>query len=118
MVPPNPSYAKTGSTATLVWDYSVDNKQTELTGIIYSVQADSSSGFKGMLVLQNDSNVVEHPNIPAAYKGRVKVEGNASLVIENVTAQDNTIFGCTLVSVLGTNFTSSVHLIVRGTFTN
>ncbi|XP_078379826.1 fibroblast growth factor receptor 1-A-like isoform X2 [Oculina patagonica] len=109
--PPNPSYAKKGSDAKLVWDYSVDNKQAELAGIIYSVQV-SGGAFKEMLVQQSDGSVVNHPNIPSVYKGRVKVEGNASLVIVNVTSQDNTKFRCALVPTSGSEMSSDVQLIV------
>ncbi|KAL9964811.1 hypothetical protein ACROYT_G028499 [Oculina patagonica] len=109
--PSDPSYAKKGRDAKLVWDYSVDNKQAELSGIIYSVQV-SGGAFKEMLVQQNDGSVVNHPNIPAAYKGRVKVEGNATLVIVNVTSQDNTRFRCTLVPTSGLDISSEVQLIV------
>jgi len=34
--------------------------------------------------------------IPSAYVGRVGIEGRATLVIENITSQDNAIFQCTL----------------------
>ena len=113
--PSNPSYARSASNAKLVWDYSVDNKQAELAGIIYSVQV-SSGAFKGMLVQLNDGSVVNHAEIPTGYKGRVKVEGNASLVIENITLQDNTKFRCVLVALSGMNITSTVQLIVTGTY--
>ena len=116
--PHNPNYARNGSNAKLVWDYSVDNKQAELGGIFYSVQEDSSSAFKEMLVLQNDGNVVEHANIPAAYRGRVKVEGTASLVIENVTREDNALFQCKLLAILVSDILSTVRLIVTGTYFN
>lgn len=36
------------------------------------------------------------PGIPSAYKGRIGIEGRASLVIENITFQDSTNFRCSL----------------------
>ena len=114
--PPNPSYAGNGTNAKLVWDYSVDNQQTELEGIRYSVK--SGQDLKGILILQNDGTVVNHPDIPAAYNGRVRIEGRASLVIENINLQDNTKFRCTLVAKAGAGLdvASIVQLIVTGMY--
>ena len=112
--PPDPSYARNGSNAKLVWDYSVDNKQKELKGISFSV--DGSSGFLQMLVQVKDGSVVEHPSIPSVYKGRVRMEGNASLVIENVSPQDSNRFRCELIPETGQGVIhrSTVQLIVTG----
>ena len=114
--PLNPSYARNGSNAKLVWDYSVDNKQAELEGIRYSVQ--SGQSFRGILVLFNNGTVMNHPNIPVAYNGRVRIEGRASLVIENINLQDNTQFRCTLVTKPGAggDVVSIVQLIVTGMY--
>ena len=114
--PLNPSYARNGSNAKLVWDYSVDNKQAELEGIRYSVQ--SGQSFRGILVLFNNGTVMNHPNIPVAYNGRVRIEGRASLVIENINLQDNTQFRCTLVTKpgAGVDVVSIVQLIVTGMY--
>ena len=113
MEPPNPSYARNGTLAKLVWDYSVDN-QGELLGIVYSVK-EPSGVFVGMLIKSMDNIVTNHQSIPAAYKGRVRIEGRASLVIENVTPQDNTEFKCALVPNSRTDLESKVQLIVTGT---
>lgn len=115
--PSDPSYARKGSNAKLVWDYSVDDKQKELKGIVYSVLV-SNGPFVEMLVKFKNGTVVEHSQIPAAYKGRVRIEGNASLVIENVSSRDNTRFGCALIpeSGQGTIQESKVQLIVIGTY--
>ena len=115
--PPNPSYARNGSNARLVWDYSVDNQQAEMVGIIYSVEV-SSGSFTNMLGLQNDGTVIAFSSIPNEYKGRVRIEGRASLVIENITSQDNTAFKCTLVAQtgVGRDVLSAVQLIVTGMY--
>lgn len=113
MEPPNPSYAGNGSNAKLLWDYSLDN-QAELLGIIYSVK-EPSGAFAGMLVKLTNGSVMNHESIPAAYKGRVRIEGRASLVVENVTPRDNTEFKCALVPNSGTDLESKVQLIVTGT---
>ena len=113
--PPNPSYTRKESNATLVWDYSVDNPQAELQGIIFSVQVAGGS-FTNMLGLPYNGTVTIFRTIPSAYKGRVRIDATASLVIENVTLQDNTAFKCTLVATpgAGLDVMSIVQLIVTG----
>jgi len=113
--PPNPSYAKIKSNAKLVWDYSADNPQAELDGILYSVQV-SSGSFTNMLGLPYNGTVIIFSSIPSAYKGRVRIEGRASLVIENINLQDNATFVCTLVAKAGAgrDVVSIVQLIVTG----
>lgn len=112
MEPPNPSYAGNGSNAKLVWDFSMDT-QAKLLGIIYSVK-EPSGAFTGMLVKYTNGSVINHQSIPAAYKGRVRIEGRASLVVENVTPRDNTEFKCALVPKSGTDLESKVKFIVTG----
>ena len=108
--PPNPSYFNNGSDANLMWDYT--DPHNNIQTIIYSVVINHA--FVRMLV--NDSHgVQEHPNIPQSYKGRVKIEGRATLVIENINPGDNTIFRCELLGVIDT-FASRVQLIVAGMY--
>ena len=104
-----PSYVNNGSTAKLVWDYSDPQKQ--LQGIVFYVLVDAE--FVKLLV--NQSGVVkEHKNIPSIYKGRVRIEGNATLVIEYITPKDNTKFRCKMFGPL--NPESTVQLIVAGLY--
>ena len=89
--PSNPSYFNNGSDANLVWDYT--DPHNKILGIIYSVLVNGR--FVEMMV--NDSRgVQEHPGIPPSYKGRVKIEGRATLVIKNINPGDNTEFRCEL----------------------
>jgi len=115
--PPNPSYARNESNAKLVWEYSVDNPQAELAGILFSVQV-SGGSFTNMLGLPYNGTVITMSTIPSAYKGRVRMEGRASLVIENITSQDNTAFMCTLVAKpgAGRDIVSVVQLIVTSMY--
>ena len=57
--------------------------------------------------------------MPSAYIGRVGIEGSATLVIQNVTSQDNTFFRCTLraepTSDLQNQF-RTIRLLVTGMF--
>ena len=87
--PYNPIYFNNGSDANLVWDYADPHNNVQST--LYSVQV--AGAFVKMMV--NDSRgVQEHRDIPPSYKGRVKIEGRATLVIKNINPEDNTRFKC------------------------
>ena len=109
--PSNPSYFNNGSDANLVWDYT--DPHNKILGIIYSVLVNGR--FVEMMV--NDSGgVQEHPSIPPSYKGRVKIEGRATLVIKNINPGDNTEFNCELIGSFVKTIESTVQLIVAGKY--
>ena len=108
--PSNSSYFNNGSDANLVWDYT--DPQNKIQYIIYGVLIDGA--FVRMMVYDS-RGVQEHPNIPSCYKGRVKIEGRATLVVNNINPADNTKFKCSVYGLVGT-IESIVHLIVAGTF--
>lgn len=113
--PDNPSFIKKGNNATLVWDYSVTDRQTELKFIIWAVSINQK--FTNLVVEYKNGDRVISPGIPSAYKGRIGIEGRGSLVIENITVQDSTTFQCTLRPEPTTGLqkqTSAVSLIVTG----
>ena len=94
--PDNPTYVVKGDNATLVWEYSVDDRQIELQGIVWSV-IDKATGIPTVLVIETKSGNRSNPdNIPQAYKGRVFIEKTATLVIQNVTLEDSKAFRCSL----------------------
>ena len=69
-----------------------------------------------MIENKNGDRVITS-GIPSAYIGRVGIEGRATLVIENITIQDSTIFQCTLRPEPVTGLqdqVSSVTLIITG----
>ena len=109
--PSDPSLFNNGNDAKLVWDYT--DPHNKIQAIIYSVLVNGA--FVRMMVNDN-SGVQEHPNIPHSYKGRVKIEGRATLVIKNINPGDNTklnyeLFGSFLYVVQ-----STVQLIVAGKY--
>ena len=107
--PTNPSYFKNGSDANLVWNYA--DPHNKIQYILYSVLVDGT--FVRMMV--NDSRgVQEHPNIPPSYKGRVKIEGRATLVIKNINPGDNTEFRCIIWQE--EKIENTVTLIVAGMY--
>ena len=109
--PSNPSYFSNGSDANLVWDYA--DPQNNIQHIIYSVLLHG----KFVRMMFNDSHgVQEHPEIPVSYKGRVKIEGRATLVIKNVNPGDNTKFTCEMRGSLLQTVQSIVQLIVEGMY--
>lgn len=94
--PDDPTYVVKGDNATLVWEYSVDDRQIELKGIVWTVTV-KATGNPAILVIETKSGNRSNPaNIPQAYKGRVSVEETATLVIQNVTLEDSTTFSCSL----------------------
>ena len=105
--PDNPSYVRNGSTAKLVWEYSDPQKQ--LGAIIFYVLVKGT--FVGLL-LEHNGVIKNHTDIPAAYQGRVKKEGSATLIIENISPRDNTEFNCVLVP----GEYSTIQLIVTGMY--
>ena len=109
--PSNPSYFINGSDANLVWDYA--DPHNDIQNILYSVLV----GGKFVRMMVNSSHgVQENPNIPASYKGRVKIEGRATLVIKNINPGDNTKFECEIWGSFSYPVESTVQLIVAGMY--
>ena len=109
--PSNPSYFKNGSDANLVWDYT--DPHNKVWSILYSVLV---NGAFVRMIFNNSGGVQEHPDIPPSYKGRVKVEGRATLVVRNINLADNTEFKCSVYGSFVGTIGSKVHLIVAGTY--
>ena len=109
--PSNPSYFNNGSDANLVWDYT--DPHNNVQNVLFKVEVNGS--FVKMLI-SNSQGVQEHPNNPQSYKGRVKIEGRATLVIKNINPGDNTKFNCELIGSFINTFQSTVQLIVAGTY--
>ena len=109
--PSNPSYFNNGSDANLVWDYT--DPHNKIQHIIYSVLVNGAF----VRVIFNDSHgVQEHPSIPPSYKGRVKIEERATLVIKNINPGDNTKFNCEFIGSFVETIESRVQLIVAGKY--
>ena len=109
--PSNPSYFNNGSDANLVWDYA--DLHNNIQHIIYSVMLHGT--FVRMMV-KSSHGVQEHPNIPPSYKGRVKIEGRATLVIKNVNPGDNAKFKYEMTGSFLHTVESIVQLIVDGMY--
>ena len=109
--PSDPSYFNNGSDANLVWNYA--DPYNKIRGIVYSVLVNGV--FKAM-IFNSSHGVQEHPSIPPSYKGRVKIEGRATLIIKNISPRDNTKFRCLMLQNPSGEVESSVKLIVAGTY--
>ena len=109
--PSNPSYFKNGSDANLVWDYNDPHNRIQY--IIYSVLVEN---VFSRLFVNSSGGVQEHPSIPSSYKGRVKIEGRATLVIKNINSGDNTQFRCQIRGSSIPEKQSTVQLIVAGVY--
>ena len=109
--PSSPSYFNNGSDAKLVWDYT--DPHNDIQDILYEVQVNGA--FVKMMV-KNSLGVQEHPSIPPSYKGRIKIEGRATLVIKNINPRDNAKFNCELIGSFLETVKSTVQLIVAGRY--
>ena len=109
--PSNPSYFNNGSDAKLVWDYTDPHNNVQNT--MYSF-LDDGTYFR--MIFRDSTGVKEHPKIPQSYKGRVKIEGRATLVIKNINPRDNTEFKCILTGRFVGNIEHAVQLIVAGMY--
>ena len=105
------SYFINGSDANLVWDYT--DSHNKISYITYSVLV----GGDYVKMMFNDSHGVhEHRSIPPLYKGRVKIEGRATLVIKNISTEDETKFKCKIRGSFSYPVESTVQLIVAGKY--
>ena len=108
--PSDPSYFNNGSDAKLVWDYA--DPENKIQRITYSVLVNGK--FLRMIV-NGSHGVLEHPEIPLSFRGRVKIEGRATLVIYNINPGDNTNFRWELIGSFLYLVQSTVQLDVAGT---
>ena len=107
--PSDPSYFNNGSDAKLVWDFA--DPENKIRRITYSVLVNGK--FLRMIV-NGSHGVLEHPEIPPSFRGRVKIEGRATLVIYNINPGDNTNFRCELIGSFLYLVQSTVQLDVAG----
>ena len=94
-----------------MWDYT--DPLNKISTILYSVLVD---GTFFRMMFNNSGGVQEHGQIPPSYKGRVKIEGRATLVIKNINPGDNTEFKCSMFGSFVGTIASTVQLIVAGTY--
>ena len=109
--PSDPSYFKNGSDANLVWNYT--DPLNKVQGIIYNVLV---NGVFVKMIYKDSRGVQEYSSIPLSYKGRVKIEGRATLVIKNINPKDNTKIKFEMWGSLSSEVESTVQLIVAGTY--
>lgn len=114
--PADTVYLQEGSTANLTWTYTTDNRTTELRLIVWSIFNETSSKFIALIVEEKDGTVKYNPNAPSTYgPERVAKEGQASLVIKNVTFKDSAIYKCLLDGETGiADAENSVEVIITG----
>ena len=106
-----------GSTATMKWDYKVDDREVKLKYIIWRVRNKTDYNFYPLLFEDNKGNVNISTKIPQVYVGRVEKIGRATLVIKNLTYEDTTRYTCILDQKVGHDVYSPVELVVTGTGT-
>lgn len=101
----------------MVWEYRVDDKEKELLGVVWSVVEKGTGNTINLFTETKSGDRSEGGGISQAYKGRVSVKDQATLVIENVTLDDSTTFSCALRAELGSGVSDAkefVQLVVTG----
>lgn len=101
----------------MVWEYHVDDKEKELLGIVWTVIEKVTGNTIILFTETKSGDRSEFGGISQAYKGRVSVKEQATLVIENVTLNDSTTFSCTLRAEFGSGLADvkrSAELVVTG----
>lgn len=108
---------KEGGNATLIWEYTADDKAAELKLISWKLYNKTQDAFPLTLVVEYENGqVTENPKIPPLYAGRLLKTGKATLVIKNVTLQHSNRYQCSLEAKPGHQGKESiVELIVEGT---
>lgn len=101
----------------MVWEYHVDDREKELKGIVWSVVEKGTGKTMNLFTETKSGDRSEVGGISQAYKGRVSVKEQATLVIVNVTLNDSTTFRCTLRAESNSGVheaKQSVQLVVTG----
>ena len=73
-------------------------------------------GASVKMIVNASGGVQDTPYIPLSYKGRVKIEGRATLVIKNIKPGDDTEFKCEVWGSFSYSVESTVQLIVAGMY--
>lgn len=109
-------YFEEGSTANLTWTYSVNNRTAELRLIAWRIYNKTKNSFITLIQEKKDGEVLHNPNAPPMYgPERVTKEGQASLVIKNVTFKDSTTYKCLLAGEVGiADVENSVEVVITG----
>ena len=105
-----------GGHAVFEWDYSADNKTTDLEHIEWRVYNKTEEGYSFLLKEDPDDSDPVRPTLPQEYEGRVEKKGRATLVIKDISVKDSTRFKCILKGKPGIpDSWSIVQLVVIGT---
>ena len=93
--PNDPTYVVAGSDARLKWNYSHGSVSR------VDMQYHKSGRWVTILSKDNAGTVSINPALPASLKSRIRIEGNATLVILTVNTRDSTRYKCVFVPTSG-----------------
>ncbi|XP_022796384.1 neurotrimin-like isoform X2 [Stylophora pistillata] len=110
--PDNPTHVPVGHNASLEWDYSIDDRKTELGSIIWSIFDTVQNREYPIIAEGPDGKRQFGTSFPQALRGRVNIKGRATLIISNVTVNDAAPFQCALRPKSGLDQKSLVRLVV------
>ena len=92
---PNETQAVVNDTVKFLWKYYVEGKSVDIKwGTARQISPKVSTFDKIFFTVKNSGEPVLSTQIPARYKGRVQIVGQASLQIVNVTVEDEGGYLC------------------------
>ncbi|XP_048588117.1 Down syndrome cell adhesion molecule homolog isoform X2 [Nematostella vectensis] len=113
-VPSEVLYVSNGSTAKLTWRYSTTNRSAELSepSITWSFyESSNASGVQLAEEKQNKTWTISG-TCPDRLRARLKQADSASIIIVNVTLEDNGIYECSLRTRVGPTILNTTQLVV------
>ena len=94
--PSDTLYFMKGSDAFFNWTYEVGNRATDFKFVLWSVYNATDGQQKILFYEDAKGDILPGYNIPPSYVGRVEKQGQATLVVKNITFGDAGKFRCTL----------------------
>ncbi|EDO26149.1 predicted protein, partial [Nematostella vectensis] len=113
-VPSEVLYVSNGSTAKLTWRYSTTNRSAELSepSITWSFYESSNASGVQLAEEKQDKTWTISGTCPDRLRARLKQADSASIIIVNVTLEDNGIYECSLRTRVGPTILNTTQLVV------
>ena len=108
--PNDTTFVTSGSDATLEWNYLIHGSFSRVE-ILYEL----SGSWVRLVWKEKDGRVIKNADLPSNLTSRITIEGNATLVMLNVSIGDSGKYECRFVDSSGKTTTEvPVELVVKG----